>query len=106
MGEYDEIALAFIMGKTLKEKLSQRPESQMAHTDRVRMLKNVLTYHLAEEVTDDGVMYENLSADLCRATLMSLYNEDAELGGVGWRTAVNTGEKVWEEINNSENSWM
>ena len=69
--------------------------------ERVKMLHNVLGNFLSEpnDGFDPDITGINiLNADMCRAVLMKLYSEDPELGGVGWRNAIDEGEKLWKEM--------
>ena len=88
--------LAFVKSTLLLQRLSENPKSVDLHDNaELKMLYNILEKHLSAEKDDIELPFQPLSLSLCRAAMVNLYKEDSELGGVGWRNAVDSGDAVW-----------
>jgi hypothetical protein len=63
------------------------------------LLQEIIKKHLANPEEADVTLggYGLLSVGLCRAALIQLYSETPQLGGLGWRGAVNEGNGLWAE---------
>jgi hypothetical protein len=96
LGEYGETVLAYVKSTSLLKKLSEDPKSVDLHANAdLKMLYNILEKRFSAEKDDIELPFQPLSVSLCRAAMVNLYNKDSELGGVGWRNAVDSGDVVW-----------